>query len=202
MSRAGENREGGQRDTARSRKGGGGGGQTVLAAGSERKAAAEEAFTFRWGGPGRLEREPSASAGAQPGLFLVPRRGLGITGPGRGQPRGGLEGSDSNASSWRLLDSGGGGGPRAGAAADVISARAGSARSGARRRADERTRGVSRRPRVGERGLPFLQVHGAGRARAAAPEGSGRAGGVFRGGTRGLPLRSNRAVLLLLRCRL
>ena len=88
--RSAENGEGGRRPGVLNKKGGGGEGQIVFAVGSRdgvagRKAAAEEAFTFRWGGPGRLEREPSTQLGLSPDSSSSPRWRLGITGPGRGQ---------------------------------------------------------------------------------------------------------------------
>ena len=66
----------------------------------------------------------------------------------------------------------------AGAFADVF-ARAGSASLGARRRVDDYVYGVSRRPRVGERILPFRRG-GRGRAWAATPgRGEGAGGWAF-----------------------
>lgn len=89
---------------ARNKKVGAGEGQIVFAAGSGKglagwKAAAEEAFTFRWGGPGRLEREPSTQLGLNPDSSSSPAGALAsrvLGGVGRRR----LEGSDSNASSW------------------------------------------------------------------------------------------------------
>lgn len=145
---------------------------------------------MRWGGPGTRPRALH-SAGAHARLFLVPRRGPGITGPGRGQAPKSTKAARATplpGGSWTQAPEAG---PEAGALADVLE-RAGSACLRERRRADGYVYGVSRWLRVGERLTPFREVRGAERA-GCYPRGE-QEGGCFPWRDMRLPLHLNCAL--------